>query len=83
MNVRIGFFVVIGGIPTEVARKDIHFLCNIISARAQEIDPLLCRIISESFRIITPERYNDSPNISLMLVDLTPDSREIYFLALV
>ena len=74
---RIGFLIVIGGIPTEIARKDIHFLCDIISARAQEIDPLLCGIISESLGILTLERKNQSPHVACVIINLTLDMREI------
>ena len=73
----------IGSIPTEIAREDVHLLCDIISVRAKEIHPLLRRIISEPFRILTLERNNNAPHVSGMLVDLTADSGEIYFLTLV
>ena len=61
----------------------VHLFCDIVSVRAQEIHPLLRRIISESFRILTLERNNNAPNISGMLIDFTADSGEIYFLTLV
>ena len=52
MRVRIGFLVVVRGIPTKIFGRDVHRFCNIIAAGTEQMHPLRGGIIAEPFGIL-------------------------------
>ena len=77
MRVRIGFLVVVRGIPTKIFGRDMHRLCNIIAAGTEQMHPLRGGIIAEPFGILPLQREDESPHIARMVADLLDDFRKV------
>ena len=77
MRVRVGFLVVVRGVPTKIFRRDVHRFCNIIAAGTEQIHPLRGTIIAEPFGILALQGKDQCPHIARMIVDLLADFRKV------
>ena len=77
MRVRIGFLVVVRGIPAKIFGRDVHRFCNIVAAGTEQMHPLRGTIIAEPFGILALQGEDKRPHISEMVVDLVADFRKV------
>ena len=77
MRVRVGFLVVVRGIPTKIFGRDVHRFCNIIAAGTEQMHPLRGTIIAEPFGILALQGEDKRPHIARMIVDLLADFRKV------
>ena len=76
VNVGMAFGVMIGRIPSKIARRNVHLASDIVAVRAQKRDPLAGLIIGKSFGILALQRENQPPDIPGMSVHFLLDFRE-------
>ena len=60
--------VVEGGVPAEVAGRDVHGLRDLIAVGAEQVSPLGGVVVAQSFSVLTFEGNDVCPDVAGVLV---------------
>lgn len=70
VNVRVFALVMESSVPTEILWRDTHGCGNLITVGAQQVSPRFSVIVSQPFRVLTPQTDDVRPDIAGVLIQL-------------